>query len=160
MPRNHNETTRFGADPILDQELATKAYVDNSGGGGGAFWLGSGSTSNPASTSTVFYSWIFTSTIASNEAFRVCQAPSDVTMSRLKVDVNANTRTGIQTMTNRVANADGNITLDIPASTTGDFSDDVNTDAVSEGDDLTLAIISAAGSGNTQIRAFIIRCEE
>jgi len=28
------KVTRFGADPTVDQELATKAYVDNSGGGG------------------------------------------------------------------------------------------------------------------------------
>jgi len=29
--------TRFGPDPLLDQEVATKAYVDNNAGGGGAF---------------------------------------------------------------------------------------------------------------------------
>jgi len=34
LPFNQNQTTRFGADPLLDQELATKAYVDNNSGGG------------------------------------------------------------------------------------------------------------------------------
>jgi len=31
------KVTRFGADPTLDQEVATKAYVDNSSGGGLTF---------------------------------------------------------------------------------------------------------------------------
>jgi len=30
--RTHNETTRFGSNPTLPQELANKAYVDSSGG--------------------------------------------------------------------------------------------------------------------------------
>jgi len=28
------KVTRFGADPTINQELATKAYVDNASGGG------------------------------------------------------------------------------------------------------------------------------
>jgi len=34
--------TRFGADPLLDLEVANKQYVDNSGGGGGWFVMGQG----------------------------------------------------------------------------------------------------------------------
>jgi len=33
--RHEPKVTRFGADPTVDQELATKAYVDAGGGGGG-----------------------------------------------------------------------------------------------------------------------------
>jgi len=33
LPFNRNQTTRYGADPLDDQELATKAYVDGSGSG-------------------------------------------------------------------------------------------------------------------------------
>jgi len=35
---NEPKVTRFGADPTLEQELATKAYVDAGGGGGGALF--------------------------------------------------------------------------------------------------------------------------
>jgi len=36
---NEPKVTRFGADPTVDQELATKAYVDASGGNSGFFGM-------------------------------------------------------------------------------------------------------------------------
>jgi len=37
---NTNQVTRFGANPLLDLELANKNYVDNAGGGGKTFFKG------------------------------------------------------------------------------------------------------------------------
>jgi len=47
------KVTRFGADPTVDQELATKAYVDNTGGGATITTTEIRLTSNFTTTSTV-----------------------------------------------------------------------------------------------------------
>jgi hypothetical protein len=71
------------------------------------------------------------------------------TLSDLHVSCNTNTVLAASTVYSRIAGASGNLTVSIPASTTGIYDDAVNTDAVAIGQ--TVNSMITAGAGGTSI---------
>jgi len=125
--------TRFGADPLLDLEVANKRYVDNSTGGGG-FWV-TGSTLSQVNVNNLFSSLDIGSGFLLTETFRTTLVPSDITTwDNMSVHVALNTRDGEGRMRNRINSVTGTMLNTIPALTTGDFQDLVNTGTFSNGD--------------------------
>ena len=67
------------------------------------------------------------------------------TLSKLWVFVTPNPPTGAATVKIRKNGADGNMSVSIPANTSGIFEDNSNTDTVAAGDTLDYAVTCAAG---------------
>lgn len=78
------------------------------------------------------------------------------TFSRLYVSVSANTLSGSCVVTLRKNTAAGNLTVTIPAGTTGRFVDTAHTDAISLADLAAVQVAAAAGSGSITIVAILL----
>jgi len=83
-------------------------------------------------------------TTAEDRAQVTCRRAT--TLSRLRVYVAANAASGTSTVKVRVNGADGNESVSISASSTGEFEDTSNTDSVAVGDEVDLQF-AAGGSG-------------
>lgn len=74
------------------------------------------------------------------------------TIRNLRVRVSSNTHTGSSTVRSRVNGSDANLSISIPASTTGSFTDTSNSDSVSSGDVVGVHIATAS-TGSAQFTA-------
>lgn len=70
------------------------------------------------------------------------------TMSNLAVYVPTNTLSVTGTIRSRINAANGNQVLSVGAGATGIFEDTTNTDTISAGDNVSLSLVAAAGSGS------------
>jgi hypothetical protein len=110
--------------------------------------------SNPAySASTVYYIGLagdigVTTVIANAE---VTMGPAGV-LKNLQAYVSVNGRTSTTTIGSGVNGAAGNQSLSIPASSTGLFEDNTNTDSIASGDKVCTYISTGAGTGSFGIR--------
>jgi len=143
-------TTRFGADPLIDEELANKRYVDAQAGGGAFAWIGHVQAQNIGS-STTFGSCFGGDVVSTTENFRKNPAPINFTWSNLKAQSLTNGSTTDTVINTRINSADGNMTVTIPDATTGIFTDAVNTDTVSEDDEINFEYNRGASAGTLQI---------
>ncbi len=125
------KVTRFGADPLLNFELANKQYVDSIALGiGGLFFNGYGVT-------VTVTGWFWLSgwySLSTTEIFRTTLFAQSTRLQDFYFRTSINSRNEAVTMSIRVNEADSGITVSIPASTTGIFSDLVNTKNVVAGD--------------------------
>ena len=76
---------------------------------------------------------------------------ASLTLSNLRLFVSANSITAASTYVLRKNQANGNMSVSIPASTTGAFEDTVNTDAVVSGDEINTLLTTGAGHGGISI---------
>jgi len=109
--------TRFGADPLLDLEVANKRYVD-AGGGSSPFW-GGGSEITGSGNSDLFQGINVGgfSTITNNEE---SVTGTQIIWKRLTIFVHANSKNADLDTTIQDDGADI-VTLTVPSSTTGSF---------------------------------------
>jgi len=148
--------TRFGADPLLDLEVANKRYVDNSGGGSSLFWMNNGDFDIESGSTDDFQTvWGDSQAPFTTESARPSLACFDFTWSRLMIRLTANTKATVDCFS-RLAGVDGNQVINA-LSATGIFQDTVNTDDVvnevtinyknvrSAGGSVTLVGMSSAG---------------
>jgi len=124
MPRNHNETTRFGADPLLDQELATKKYVDDNAGGTAVFYGASGEPLNVTQTTAWFLPFLAeSSNKVTTETVAQTQIFEDLLLTAVSVAMLVNTKATDSAVFLREDAVDVAATeMTITASTTGTFS--------------------------------------
>lgn len=110
---------------------------------------------------TIAYSTASTSNpLALNGTFATAQTEAHVelkfwkggTLAKLTCNVGANTRSDASTLKSRVNGANGNLSLSIPAATTGAFSDTTNSDTLADGDRANLALDIGAGTGTLTLR--------
>jgi len=137
-------TTRFGADPLIDEELANKRYVDASGGGAtprcmvGSFRL---SYTINGVRFQAFYSQILSVT----ESAVFIPIDFNFTLTKTSINVQTNTKNGSTTYGFR----DDGVTIGsvaIASSTTGIFESGVLTDAVVSGSDCVFLLDTTASS--------------
>lgn len=79
---------------------------------------------------------------------------ASVTAKNMLLNVSANTWTGSTTLKSRKNGSDGNLSITVPASTTGVFEDTSNTDDYKDGDWLSFSLTTAAGSGSQTNQSF------
>jgi len=141
------KVTRFGADPTVDQELATKAYVDGSSGGGGLAFI-SQHYRGTSRTADFFFGPARHdgSTAVANVESSV---PMDCKLRNLQVYVRSNARDSDSTWHMNVNTVDVNGVITIPDSVAGIFTDITNSDDVSLGDTFAYHLDVNAGSGAT-----------
>lgn len=117
--------TRFGADPLLDLEIANKRYVDNSLPSAASMIMNG---YGQGASATVTYYWpvgyFTTSTVETN---RQIPMSFDTTLSHFKIRSVSNNRVGDIAFNVKIDGVNTGITLTVPSSTTGLFTDDVNT---------------------------------
>lgn len=94
-----------------------------------------------------FFSVSGTSAIGTTESVAQVRSTISQTLKNVYVHVNGNTRATASTLISRKNGADGNISVNIPASTTGIFEDTSNSDSLVDGDDYCLAIRTGTGAG-------------
>lgn len=145
------KVTRFGADPTVDQELATKAYVDAGGGGVNNVYFNQQDTDTPPIGAIEFWSIGGNENPNSAESQKRSAVVVDFTWSTLTAFADSNAANGDTIIRTRIGPpaADGNQSVTIPASTAGVFQDLVNTDAVTATQTINYELDnSAAGAGN------------
>lgn len=76
------------------------------------------------------------------------------TLQKGMIFLSANTRDSTTTLNSRIGAADGNIAVSITASTTGLFEDTSNTDTVTSGNLVNMAIVGTAGAGSMTITIY------
>lgn len=103
-----------------------------------------------SSASTTFGSLMGAAAPDTTEANREYLITTAATFSNLRMFVTSNTVNGTTTITLRINGADANQTLSIAASTTGDFEDTTNNDAVAVNDLVVVQIVTGGSSGTLQ----------
>jgi len=120
--------TRFGADPLLDLEVANKRYVDNSAGGINSAVVGQIGNQSFAINNVNGWFSKFTDASTSSETGRSWVVPqaANLTLFIVNISANGNTVDGATwgTRTNQ-ANANQTVTID---QATGFFQDITNSD--------------------------------
>jgi len=141
------KVTRFGADPTVDQELATKAYVDNSSGGSTLtnYWL---NMTNNAWNTGRFNIWGLSSGTITTETERQSVCVRAETQSLLCIFLHSNSVATITTWVLRINAATVNQVVSVAASATGFFQDITNTDVVAAGD--LMSLLRDDGGATTQ----------
>jgi len=85
------KVTRFGADPTVDQELATKAYVDSSGGGSSLAYLMCAISNSNASNTLLFYPFNYFATgVGQTEVTSQIALDTAITLIRTVVNIRNN----------------------------------------------------------------------
>ncbi len=82
--------------------------------------------------------------LESDQAFS-CNVPFTWKSIRLKIDVN--NVTGSTSHTSRINGVDGNQVINVPTSSTGEFTDLTNTDAIIIGDEINMKYLTTSGAG-------------
>lgn len=147
------KTTRYGADPLVDPELATKKYVDDNAGGGGSSIL-TGFSSTPSSTfnGAAFYPIGADRRVTGQTTESVTQQETHFAfqLNRIIVNCSVNNKDEIGTQALRDDGVSiGAVT--IAAGTTGQFDSGALTDDVAILSDINLLEDnSASSSGGTQ----------
>jgi len=145
---NQPKVTRFGADPLLDFELANKQYVDNSVPSGGAFNWNSSHHADVIGGATEFFSLCGGFyTPSSGEADYKAPISSIITFSLIGVEITTNSRNGASSVKFRINAADGNQSADIAEATTGFFQDVTNTDLTAVGDNVNAKFTKGGTTG-------------
>jgi len=150
--------TRFGADPLLDLEVANKQYVDNSsGGGGGKFYFHAFNTAY-ASTSVFFW------TVLSGNIFSGTESIVDVTFNfeftivRHGAVLTANTRSNTMIFNIRDDAVDAN-TLLIGGGLTGEFISGVLAITVASGSLMAFEIDPDPPNAGSHVHMQYCECE-
>jgi len=145
--------------PRIPQDLATKGYVDDASTHDHISQVGIGLV-DAAPTGAVEYCCIFGRTgLATQENQRQFSMAVNCTLSDLLVVIRTNTLDEEAIITMQVNTPDGNETVTVPAATTGDFSDLVNTDDFVFGESQGYKIDnSATTSGASSITSISNRC--
>ena len=102
-------------------------------------------TSNYSSTG---YGGLLGGGLTSSEAGKQVPSPAAGVFSKLRVYIQTNTRSTTSTFRTRKAGANGNQSVSIASSTTGEFEDNSNSDTVAEGDLFNFEMNLTAGTGN------------
>jgi len=149
-----SHVTRFGASPLLDDEIATKAYVDAGGGGGADKITLIGFTGNHVTNSTnqvdyaIINSWVFTSfTGRSTESLMQLAIDWDLTLKRVLLRITVNSESGDLDFGFR----DDGVTvasITVASSTTGQFDTGDLTVLILSGSELNWILDSAGNSGS------------
>lgn len=116
------KVTRFGADPTVDQELATKAYVDNQQVISNNFFL-MWSTNDRIESEDGNFIWLSELTFLTTRNSRESPFPiaCQVEIIECRCDLNANGNTNSMTLQNESVST--GLVIDIGAGLTGIFSD-------------------------------------
>ena len=140
---------RIGTEPQIDEELATKFYVDNSSGGGGGKLQFASSAWRAIGASTFYWSWsgrwFFPS--SNEQDFKQVYSVA-FTFETMTERVTTNTLSGTRTTTARIDGVDGNQIIVVSSATTGVFRDLVNTDSKALDEVINLKVVSV-GSGTS-----------
>lgn len=89
---------------------------------------------------------------AVTEAFKQYQVQQAGTWQKLSMHVQLNARTTDSTFRNRINGADGAMAVTVAASTTGEFEDASNTNAVAAADLINLSLTTGTGTGSINAR--------
>jgi len=151
---NEPKVTRFGADPTVDQELATKAYVDAGGGGGDKrVLLGVGGTINAYTNNVTRFPPITAANYTNltgigTEANWQITIDWELTIKRLLVRWETNSKNGDTIMAFR---DDGvNVApVTVAASTTGEFDSGDVTGLIASGSAVNFIVDTTASSSGT-----------
>jgi len=128
--------TRFGADPLLDLEVANKRYVDSASSTSDKVVLqGSGITTLSGGNNNFNFAGGLIGSWSTSEAGRSVAAPFTATrIENMQLYIRLNTMDATTVYSYRIAGASGNMTLSILAAATGVFVDDTNTDECTQGE--------------------------
>lgn len=140
---NYRVTTGAGTGSVTIQSVSS--LVEHSGNVG--MHVASHATTPMSVNASTVWSPLHGRLLASTAEDRAqvtCRRAT--TLSRLRVYVAANAASGTSTVKVRVNGADGNESVSISASSTGEFEDTSNTDSVAVGDEVDLQF-AAGGSG-------------
>jgi len=153
------KVTRFGADPTVDQELATKAYVDAGGGGGdkrvllGDNGMSASYSSNSERFAPVIGFNFFNMSGSATEANSQITIDWGITIKRVYVTLvtnnkNANTIIAFRDDGVNVA------PITIPATTTGEFDSGDVTTLIASGSLINWIVDTSLSSGGLTIDDF------
>jgi len=135
--------TRFGPQPLLDNEIANKAYVDAGGGGGGSgrFLMFMGNL-NYASNSTFYWNIMGFNIFSTVESVVATPISFAFTIERHFVNFSVNTRSND-------TDCDGSdaSTVQVPNGTTGVFDSGAISVAVLSGSLVDFQIVINGGTG-------------
>jgi len=126
--------------------------IGGGGGGSSSFVSFSFPIWNLASTGPVFEVIGITSNSTVEANRQNITAVDLATMRNYVCTIQTNTRSVEVVRIVRIQLADGNQTVTIPASTTGRFSDNVNTDSMSQFDEFSIRTNAGVGSGQINPR--------
>jgi len=146
--------TRFGADPVLDLEVANKRYVD--GLSFPAAYVIHGQEVNSLSSGTQNFAMSGNGTSATESARNNINSQAG-TLSRLRMFMWANSRTVEGEFHCRVEQADSSIVVLIAAGLTGAFGDDVNTGAIANNEQLGVQYRANVGAGSFSLRGHSVQ---
>jgi len=149
-----SNVTRFGPQPLLDNEIANKAYVDAGGGGGGdkitLIGFCGNHVTNPTNDTTfaIINSWVVTSFTGRNtESLMQLAIDWDLTIKRVLLRITINSENDDVIFGFR----DDGVTvasITVASSTTGQFDTGDLTVLILSGSELNWIIDSAGNTGN------------
>ncbi len=145
---------RIGTEPQIDEELATKFYVDNSSGGDGSWsQTSSAQGSGISNNRTIGFG---RTTWSTNDGLTNACLLEDITFSLMCFTVGTNTRDELATIHFRTNAGALTQTITIPSTTTGFFQDITHTDDLVTGDSFNF-FGNITGSGSCNTNAFAIK---
>jgi len=136
-------TTRFGADPTRDLEVANKRYVDASGGGLNQFIMGL--RSNDFAAANERNTWFGASWQGTDANMLLICNNMTLTNLTFRVSLNTNSIDG-QSLNTRIDQTEANCSVTYDQAT-GEFQDLVNTDTILALEQIDMKILDGNGSG-------------
>lgn len=114
---------------------------------------GNGVNQNETAASSTYYNTCIGNRSASHtlESSTQVEIQKSITAKNMTCYIDTNGRSTSTTLTFRKNGADGNQSLSIPASTTGEFEDTSNTDSLIAGDDINYKIVTGTGTGTISL---------
>jgi len=146
--------TRFGADPLLDTEIANKRYVDTRTVLRQSVIINNQRNELVTAGNTRIFA--ITGRADDNGTESLCQnlCPIDLTWVNLGVAIATSSSNEIAFVRARVNGINGNQLLSIAAATTGNFFDNTNSDVFVQGDLFSIRLSSTSTSGTFNFRSF------
>jgi len=143
------KVTRFGADPTVDQELATKAYVDAGGGGATPHATTGTGHLTSGSNNLLFLPWAGgNGGLGASEANISLTVPFGFTALLTELTCTTNSKNDETLYFLRDDGVSIN-TLTVPSSTTGKFASGVLALAVASGSDVAIGVDRTASSSGS-----------